>query len=371
MGRIYISQLKSSWRLAILLITMNDVLYSQNINPDWNLPKGLVLVYPDRLPDNRKVLCTFYDSLIYTIIENAEIKEMTIICRPEVAEKIKIKFNNLIKTKFIVFPTNKIQDIWVRDFAPIANYQEYSVKAKYSPSYFNEKEKQFCDSDDSVGVKLTKIINREMKQFKLSNSEILVIDGGNFIHNGKGLGIVTNRVISDNESCSVNELKTSFHTNLRVSDLIILPVEPGDETGHVDGMIRFINENTVVVSKYPEIYESLPENISFSDYEKSQLFLDRVASELESKGLKVFRITNDIPKINSFDGGNIGSAVGNYLNYLRIGDVIFVPQYGSKYDVAIQKYKELFPSLIFVPVNGGISKLAELGGVLNCISWTY
>ena len=62
---------------------------SQNILPDWELKKGLTFVYPDRLPENRKVLSSFYDSLINCVIDKSDLQELIIICRPEVQEKLK------------------------------------------------------------------------------------------------------------------------------------------------------------------------------------------------------------------------------------------------------------------------------------------
>ena len=36
------------------------------------------------------------------------------------------------------------------------------------------------------------------------------------------------------------------HRNLPEANVIIIPSDPSDMTGHADGMVRFVNENTVV-----------------------------------------------------------------------------------------------------------------------------
>lgn len=38
---------------------------------------------------------------------------------------------------------------------------------------------------------------------------------------------------------------------LNITRLIVIPEEPGDETGHVDGMVRFLSPETVAVGSYP------------------------------------------------------------------------------------------------------------------------
>lgn len=342
---------------------------SQNILPEWELKNGLVLVYPDRLPENRKELSVFYDSLINRVIEKSNLQELIIICRPEVKEKLKKKFSNISRTKIIYYPSKDVQDIWIRDFAPIAQEEKVAVKAMYSPSYFKESEKQFSDLDDKVGTGLKNFIKKDFLSLTIGSNNPIVIDGGNFIHNGKGFGIVTNRVVSDNESHSINEVQDKIKTQLKLKELLILPVEPGDETGHIDGMVRFLDESTVVVAQYPEQYEVGENNISEKEYFESQSVFNAIAVELKKQGFVVHRITNALPKNYSSNG--IASAVGNYLNFLRIGNSIFIPQYGTKYDSCIESYRNCFPRLEFIPVNFGISNLAKLGGVLNCISWTY
>lgn len=368
MGWLYKNQLRLVTLYISLFLLMTTNGNSQTLLPDWSLNKGLVLVYPERLPDNRKELVSFYDSLIPCIIKSTNLEELVIICRPEAQEKLKNKFSKIGKAKLIIYPTKNIQDIWVRDFAPIACKENVAIKAKYSPAYFDENEKVFCKLDDSVGLGLTKYINKEFLNLTFSSNEPIVIDGGNFIHNGNGIGVVSNRIISDNESHSIGDIQSSFISQLNLKELLFLPVEPGDETGHVDGMVRFVDENTVVVAKYPDEYEFNEVNISEKEYLKSQEVLNSIAHIFKGHGFEVHRITNDIPKNSK---NIIGSAFGNYLNFLRIGNTIFIPQYGTKYDLSIDLFKKLFPKIKFIPVSFEISNLAKLGGVLNCISWTY
>ena len=114
-------------------------------------------------------------------------------------------------------------------------------------------------------------------------------------------------------------------------------------TGHADGMVRFVNENTVVA------------NASLSPYG----FETKVKKALQNYGFNVI----DFPYFDS----NGNSAIGCYLNFLETGQAIFLPVFSVDTDnKAIQTAKHIFHKAI-IPVN--INEIAADGGLLNCISW--
>jgi len=356
---------------SLALITQIN-LFAQK---EMALKHNVALVYPDKLPEKRNELVAFYDSFIRAILDGSDINELTIIHRSGLKEKL-LKLFPSSKVKLI--ESNSVQDIWIRDFAPIYINQERVFKALYNPSYFQEDDKktQYADEektifyyaslDEKAGVELAKELQINVTNLTCNNQRI-ILDGGNFIHNGNGIAVTTNRIIADNESLSIEEIRKTFKDQLEISKLIIVPVEPGDETGHVDGMIRFIDEKTVVVAKYPDNYKNGPNNITEKDYLIGKQFLDQLADSLNLK-FTVIRIENSIPK-NSGEN-EFPSAFGNYINYLRIGDKIFLPQYGN---IEMDKSAKMTYEKYFkvIPIKTGIEKLASLGGVLNCITWNY
>lgn len=327
--------------------------------PDWTIPKGIALVYPEKLPESpsekikKKDLIEFYDNFIKNIIDNAEISEVTIVHRIGLKEKLTKLFPS---TKIKLVQINSVQDIWIRDYAPIATTTNHnSIKASYNPLYFQKNEKLYAQQDDTVGrVLAEKYLNMKITDL-VCNSNKVILDGGNFIHNGNGIGITTNRIIADNEWLSIDEIHNTFKEQLGISKLIIIPVEPGDETGHIDGMVRFINETTIVVAAYTE------------HYKEGKDFMDGIAKQLV-KDFKVIRITNETPQDQN--AMEFPSAYGNYINFLRVGNKIFLPQYGitAKDQNAKEQYEKYFK---VITVDKDIEKLSKLGGVLNCITWTY
>ena len=114
-------------------------------------------------------------------------------------------------------------------------------------------------------------------------------------------------------------------------------------TGHTDGMVRFVGENTVVV------------NAPLPPYG----FEMKVKKTLQKYGINVI----DFPYFYSKGG----SAVGCYLNFLETKEAILLPVFGVDTDnEAINKAKSIFHKTI-IPIN--INEIAEDGGLLNCIGW--
>lgn len=131
--------------------------------------------------------------------------------------------------------------------------------------------------------------------------------------------------------------------NLLEAEIIIIPSLKSDMTGHADGVVRFVNENTVIgnASPYKNGYEQ------------------KVKTALKEHGISVI----DFPYFDS-DGE---SAVGSYLNFLETDKHIFLPVFSDAQDeTAVKRAKEIFDKKI-VAVN--INSIAEAGGILNCISW--
>ena len=149
-------------------------------------------------------------------------------------------------------------------------------------------------------------------------------------------------MFSENPEYDKNTLLLELEKLLEASVLIISSLK-SDMTGHADGMVRFVDENTIVT------------NASLSPYG----FETKVKKSLQNYGFNVI----DFPYFDS----NGNSAIGCYLNFLETGQAIFLPVFSVDTDnKAIQTAKHIFHKAI-IPVN--INEIAADGGLLNCISW--
>lgn len=335
--------------------------------PDWEEPKAIALVWPEHLGAGRgKKLKGFYKDFILLLSKNVPINVLFSTANKKFDPPA---FLNNIKNVNIL-PFDEIGDIWLRDYGPFPVKYANSigaVSAKYHPKYHStDAAKRDGAIDNEVGANLSKkLYNRESKFLKVGSQDI-ILDGGNLIHNGEGTAIITNRIISDNEHFFIDEIKEALKQQVGITDLHLIPTEPGDDTGHADGLVRFINSKTLIVTKYLYKWERDKGYIKKSEFNESKALVNSLASYFKSKGFKVGRMPCGVP----LDSKKFESAVGNYTNFLRVGDLFFLPMYGNK-----EQDENAKNALIKIGVNENdiiqevdCTELAKEGGVLNCIT---
>lgn len=229
---------------------------------------------------------------------------------------------------------NNTKDIWLRDFMPIKTKSGKYISFRYEPSYLA--------GDPQLRTNFKTDIAPSFKVDNLVYTDIN-LDGGNVVFSpSKEKVIISDRVYSENPSWHIAELTVKLEKLLEAS-LIIIPSLKSDMTGHADGMVRFVNENTVVA------------NAPLSPFG----FEAKVKKALQNHGIEVL----DFPYFDS----NGDSAIGCYLNFLETEQAIFLPVFSVDTDnKAVQTAKHIFHKAI-IPVN--INEIAADGGLLNCISW--
>ncbi|MBR6049872.1 MAG: agmatine deiminase family protein [Clostridia bacterium] len=228
-----------------------------------------------------------------------------------------------------------VKDIWLRDFMPVKTGDGRYVSFRYEPSYHRNEDERAKrtvykrDLEAEVGIEV------EYSDINL--------DGGNVVMSpSKETAIISDRVFSENQERERDDLLAELERIL-AAKVIIIPALKSDMTGHADGMVRFVDETTVIGNRTP--YKNGHEQ--------------KIKKVLKKHGIDVI----DFPY---FDSKGI-SAVGTYLNFLETDDTIFLPVFGHEMDdEAIAAAKSIFTKEI-VPVR--CEDIAKEGGCLNCISW--
>lgn len=226
------------------------------------------------------------------------------------------------------------RDIWARDYMPVKTKSGKYISFRYEPSYLAADLQLRTDFKADIAPHFA---------LPITYSDIN-LDGGVVFSPSKAKAVITDRVFSENPEYDKNALLTELE-NLLEAEIIIIPsLTPRyDMTGHADGVVRFIDEDTAIgnASPYKTGYEYW------------------VKTALKEHGISCL----DFPY---FDSAGI-SAVGSYLNFLETDKHIFLPIFGSVQDeTALKCAREIFNKKI-IPVN--INGIAEEGGGLNCISW--
>lgn len=235
------------------------------------------------------------------------------------------------------------KDIWCRDYMPVQTPSGKLVQFRYDPSYLRDEKY----SDSRSDVEYVDEVNNIKPIFSDIN-----LDGGNVVMHGNK-AIITDRVFSENPDWDKERLIEELSKLLECEIIIIPAYKPDyDFTGHADGMIRFVDSNTVLVNNLEQDFKYMREAI---------------VKALEKANLKYINFPWFEHKIK----GNDEHAIGIYLNYLEVGNLIVMPEFGvpgNKDAEALNKLKEVFPDKTIETIN--YNDVALKGGILNCTSWT-
>lgn len=204
----------------------------------------------------------------------------------------------------------------------------------YEPSYLKEDPELRTDFFHDIAPQLAVDVIQ-------SN---INLDGGNIVFfPSKERVIVSDRVFLENPEYSTAAFTRQLGALLE-AEVIVIPSLESDFTGHADGMVRFIDENTVVGNDLPSKY-GLEQRIKRVLY---QYGIDVVNFPYQQvKGI---------------------SALGSYINYLETESCIFLPTFGIDMDeYAITQARQILPKKKVVPIH--VREISQQGGCLNCISW--
>jgi agmatine/peptidylarginine deiminase len=155
----------------------------------------------------------------------------------------------------------------------------------------------------------------------------LVLDGGNVVSCWDKV-ILSEVIFRDNPDRDPRTLISELEGIFRQT-VIIVPRTPGDFTGHADGMLRYYKNGVVLVNNYTELTSV-----------RSKRAARHGLSILQEAGLQIVSVPY-YPNENS----NNTSAFGCYINFLRVGGIVFLPVFGNKVqdDTALRCFRELFP----------------------------
>jgi hypothetical protein len=229
-------------------------------------------------------------------------------------------------------------DIWCRDFMPVQLGEKTFCQFVYAPDYLRGFEHLMTPPEKCRLPFMTSCCH-----------EPVVLDGGNVVAS-RARVILTDKIYKENPT--IARLRQRLE-KLFQAECIIIPKEPGDEVGHSDGVVRFVSEDRVLINDYSGLDSG---------------YGAKLRSLLEKHGLQVDTLPLFEEKGRRRRPGDLRSAVGLYINFLRVGEVVVMPGYGRPEDrLAVETMQRAVPNALVSQVQ--CRSLAEKGGVLNCISW--
>lgn len=237
--------------------------------------------------------------------------------------------------KYKFLPDTK--DIWARDYMPIQINDKKFIEYRYDPDYLQGNWK------DSRDLKTYPDIVCNSINLSTEKSD-LIMDGGNFVKSSDCI-ILTEKIIKENRlSYSKTDLIEKIKDTFQVDNIVLIPQDKSDEYGHSDGMIRFIDNETVLINHY---------------YKDDSVMLYR----LKQVGLRIKFIDYKVKKKDKRNWA--------YLNFLQTKDLILLPKFGIDEDKqAYEQIEEFYPDYKGKIVQINMTDIVKFGGALNCITWT-
>ena len=256
--------------------------------------------------------------------------EQTINSLLQILEKHSINYGFLKLTK----------DIWCRDYMPIQVNENKFVQFRYEPSYLQD------DLEHQSNPEIVCRANNINPIFSDIN-----IDGGNVV-NWENKVIISDRIFDENPEYSDRTKLIDKIEELLEVKVIIIPQINTDYTGHADGMVRFVDENTILGNDREQELKYWKKGINKVMKENNLEYID-------------------IPFFEWKDKEYSENAIGCYVNYLEIGNLIVLPIFevkGNRDEEVFRIFKSIFPDRIIETMN--YNKIGYYGGLLNCTTWT-
>ena len=251
----------------------------------------------------------------------------------------------LIKNRITHYFIENTRDIWCRDYMPIQINENEFIQFTYFPDYLlTPKHIAKLTIQSEIEIDIAGII-KESK---------IIIDGGNIVKS-KNKVILTEKIYTENANLLPKTIDKELYKHLEVEDVFILPIFPGDYTGHADGMVRFINEDKLFVADF---------SFTSPSWQKK---MNAALNKIENSGIEL--ILFPAVEVNEKNKDGDYTAKGVYINFAQVGNHILLPQFGFDEDItALNTIKKHYSNIKVIPINS--NDIAMDGGVLNCISWT-
>lgn len=256
-------------------------------------------------------------------------------------------------------------DFWMRDFGPMAFY----YGSKDSVGFTDLKYYSGRDADNTFPQFLAD------KQGYKNYVTPLEAEGGNLMTDGYGRMLFSSAIKINNASGqswtslkTYNTMKSVFAT----PDLQELPTLNCDGgTGHIDLYTKYIDEETIMVSK-------LPTEITASDRQIIEDNFQKMAGMNSTYGRPhtIYRIphpTNDNGKHDSITCEQLNHDARNFINGLTVNNSFIFPSYSNEIDgnqkqtdSIVELFKSIMPGYRIIPID--CREMSPLGGAIHCIT---
>jgi len=322
---------------------------------------------------------TSYPAILREIVRAAQ-TECTVIIHCSDSNAVKNNLTThgvpLSNLKFIQVGFNSI---WIRDYGANTCYL-HDVDSLILVDWIYNRPRPL---DDQIPVAYANLLNIPLFQTTQSPYN-LMNTGGNFMSDGMGTAFASKLVLDENDGSGSYSISYPNHTEAEIDQIvnqfmginryIKMETLPYDGIHHIDMHMKLLDEETILVGKFPD---------GISDGPQIEANLQYVLSNFQSSFGTPYQIIR-VPMPSSPGGSYPGSPFGNayyrtYSNFVIVNKTIIMPVYREQFDTtAVRIIKEQMPGYKIVTIdadnpnnNADLNQnLISAGGVIHCITHT-
>ena len=349
---------------------------------EWEIHEGTWLIWPHDFGIISPEYVDMIDEIWVTMTqalhtgEKVHIVAYNDIERTRIASLLQGEAVDMSQVDFLISESDQF---WARDCGPMFavddegkqvildwGYNGYGRMDKFGlhvpedwrwelPEFAREEYLENYIKDDVLAENIADAID-----YASVNINGFILEGGAIENDGCGTIITTEScILNENRNPGVTrkEAEIYFKKYLGATNVIWLKGSPDEDItdGHIDGLVRFADANTIVTMTKEDYYETY-DYTPMGDYNK-------VINARNASGQKYRIVTLPITAENvEWLGWR-----ANYLNYYAGNDVVLVPVYEDSMDAeALKILGDIYPDKKIVPINGEI--LAVIGGGIHCVT---
>ncbi len=272
---------------------------------------------------------------------------------------------DLTNVIFLNVPANSI---WIRDYAGNTVYSDEVGQRGLTDWIYNRPR-------PNDNVMPTAHANYVGIPIYVTDSGLtdLVNTGGNYMSDGLGNAFASELILEENAVGNPYGVSPKTETQIDgimqnymgIQHYIKMPTLPFDEIHHIDMHMKLLDEETLLISKYPPNVADGPQIESNINY---------VVNNFQSPFGTPYKIKwIDVPPSTTGSYPDTGGAYRTFANSVFINKSILIPIYRPQVDAAaLALYQQLLPGYNVVGIdvdNSGENLISQLGA-LHCITHT-
>ena len=309
-----------------------------------------------------------YQNILRQIVE-VGVEECKVIITTQNQSSVAAYLTNAgVDLTNVIFLNTQSNSIWIRDYGGNTIYSDDVGERAYADWIYN-RPRPF---DDVMPTAHANLLGFPIYVTNTGTND-LVNTGGNYMSDGLGNAFASNLVLDENalgnpygvSAKTEAEIDGIMNLYMGIENYIKMETLPYDGIHHIDMHMKLLDEETLLVSKYPE---------GVADGPQIEANIDYVLSNFQSPfGTPYDVVWIDAPPSTGGNYPDTGGYYRTFSNAVFVNKSILVPTYRPEVDVPALAYiQELLPgyNVVGIDVDNPDENLIASLGAIHCIVHT-